>query len=373
MRVLLLALDYPPALGGIQRLLHRITQAMPQAETRVIALDHPKAPEFDRAHKQRIHRVKIGVAQPWLRNILFNVHTIAGRFPWSDWSPDVILNGHVITGPAAVALARRFGASNVLYTYGKEVIGRRGLAAWTLAHSDAGIAVSEFTRSLMQEAFGAKALPRPVSVIHPGVEIPADPDTKANIRPTILTISRLRDWYKGHDKILEAMPAVVSKVPDAQWIVIGDGPIRPLLEERAQGMDLGDAVQFLGAVSDKERDKWLGSANVFAMPSRYPDGEVAGEGFPVVYLEAAAWALPAVAGDVGGPREAVLNEQTGLLVDPESSIEIATALTRLLSDPVYAEKLGRQARTRAANGFRWEEVGSQLENALRATVKASTV
>lgn len=369
MRVLLISLDYPPALGGIQRLLHRITQAMPSADTRVITLDHLGAASFDASHSPGIHRIKIDVSRPWLRSVLFNAAVLLRPWPWADWRPDVILNGHVVTGPAAVGLARRYQVSNVLYTYGKEVIGRPGMTAWTLKRSDAGVAVSAFTRSLMEQACAGGPLPSPVSVIHPGVEPPEHFRVGSAGRPTIVTTSRLRDWYKGHDKVLAAMPKVLEVIPDAQWIVIGDGPIKPDLEERACAMGLGDAVMFLGAVSDAERDHWLGMANVFAMPARYPKGEVAGEGFPVVYLEAAAWGLPAIAGDAGGPREAVLHEITGLLVDPESADEIADALIRLLSNPQYAQLLGDQARSRVEDHFRWEHVGLQLANALRATIK----
>ncbi|QRG05971.1 glycosyltransferase family 4 protein [Xanthobacter dioxanivorans] len=338
---------------------------MPQAETRVITLDHPAAMEFDSTQSQEIIRIGIGVTRASVRNALFNAAAII-RAP--RWQPDVILNGHVVTGPAATVLARRYRARNVLYTFGKEVAGRPEMTAWTLRRSDAGIAVSDFTRSLVVEAFGGRPLPCPVSVIHPGVEVPPAPETHSTVRPTILTTARLRDWYKGHDRILEALPTVLQSIPDAQWIVIGDGPIRPVLEERTRRLNLGDSVRFLGAVSDEERDRWLASANVFAMPARYPKGEIGGEGFPVVYLEAAAWALPAIAGNVGGPREAVLNDQTGLLVNPESSNEIAHALIRLLSDPTYARRLGKQARSRVEDGFRWEQVGAQLENVLRATI-----
>lgn len=362
MRVLLVSPDYPPALGGIQRLLHRITMAMPKAETRVLTLDHPGASDFDSNQQREIIRVPALSTRPAVRNTLFNLSAVL-RAP--QWKPDVILNGHVVAGPAAVFLAKRYGAANVLYTYGKEVAGRAGMTAWTLRHSDAGVAVSEFTRGLMVDACGGK-LPAPVAVIHPGVEVPAQPGSKSAQRPTILTTARLRDWYKGHDQIIEALPSVLKSVPDAQWVVIGDGRIRPELEARAQQLGISDSVKFLGAVDDAERDRWLATAHVFAMPARYPKDEIGGEGFPVVYLEAAAWGLPAVAGNVGGPREAVLDGQTGLSVNPESSSEIAQALIRLLSDPAYAATLGAQARSRVEQSFRWKHVGKQLEMLLRS-------
>lgn len=181
----------------------------------------------------------------------------------------------------------------------------------------------------------------------------------------MLTTARLRDWYKGHDVMVHAMEKVVRRVPDARWVVIGDGRLRPELEQRCADRGLAEAVTFLGSVDDATRDHWLGQAHVFAMPARYPEGEVGGEGFPVVYLEAAAWGLPTLAGNVGGPAEAVLDRQTGLLVNPESADEVADALSALLLDPSLAATYGVAARNRVLEEFTWESVAAQLESLLR--------
>lgn len=365
LKVLLLSPDYPPTHGGIQRLLSSITRGMPNAETRVLTLANAEAADFDAAWPQKITRVRAWGNRPVLRNGMFNLSALLNA---PAWKPDIILNGHVVAGPAAVMLAKRYGIPNVLYTYGKEVTGRPGMTSWTLRHSDAGVTISEFTRGLMVEACGG-SLPAPVSIVFPGVEVPADTGNMSAPRPTIVTTARLRDWYKGHDKMIDAMPAVLQAVPDAQWIVIGDGRLRPQLETRAQELGLGDSVRFLGSVDDAERDHWLSIAHVFAMPARLPKDEVGGEGFAVVFLEAAALGLPSVAPNVAGPREAVVDGETGLWVDPEDSSDIARALIRLLSDPAYGAKLGAQGRERVERSFRWETVGADLEAMLRAVVQ----
>lgn len=365
LRVLLITPDYPPTHGGIQRLLSNITLAMPNAETHVLTMRSPGDAEFDAAHCQQVTRVPSIGARPLVRNGMFNLSAVLHA---PKWTPDIILNGHVVAGPAAVFLSKRYGVPNVLYTYGKEVAGRPGMTSWTLRNSDAGVTISEFTHGLMVEACGG-ALPNPVSIVSPGVEVPPVTGDKSASRPTIVTTARLRDWYKGHDKMIEAMPAVLEAVPEAQWVVIGDGRIRPELEARARQLGLGDAVKFLGSVDDGERDHWLSVAHVFAMPARFPKGEIGGEGFAVVFLEAAAWGLPSVAPNVAGPREAVVDGETGVWVDPEDSRDIAQALIRLLSDPAYGAKLGAQGRARVEQRFRWEQVGADLESMLRTVVE----
>ncbi len=112
-------------------------------------------------------------------------------------------------------------------------------------------------------------------------------------------------------------------------------------------------------MSDAERDAALARAHVFAMPSRLPPGG-GGEGFGIVYLEAAAHGLPVVAGDVGGARDAIVHGETGLLVDPESPAALADALSDLLLDPPRARALG-EAGAQRARGFAWPLIAREVE------------
>jgi phosphatidylinositol alpha-1,6-mannosyltransferase len=116
-------------------------------------------------------------------------------------------------------------------------------------------------------------------------------------------------------------------------------------------------------VSDAERDAWLERAWVFAMPSRVPAGGPGGEGFGIVYLEAAARGLPVVAGDRGGAVDAVDGGRTGLLVDATDHLAVADALTTLLLDRERAEEMGRAGRERARE-FAWPLVSARVERLL---------
>ena len=122
-----------------------------------------------------------------------------------------------------------------------------------------------------------------------------------------------------------------------------------------------DSIRFLGAVSDAERDDALDRAHVFVMPNRAPPGGVGGEGFGIVYLEAAAHGLPAVCGNVGGVVDAVVQGETGLLVDGEDPRAVAEAVSDLLLDPSRARALG-DAGARRAKEFAWPVVAKQVED-----------
>jgi phosphatidylinositol alpha-1,6-mannosyltransferase len=166
------------------------------------------------------------------------------------------------------------------------------------------------------------------------------------------------------------MPLIRARVPDAHWVVVGDGPLRAQLEGLAAAHGLDGAVRFVGQVSDAERDRWLERADVFAMPSRLRSGGSGGEGFGIAYLEAAAHGLPVVAGNVAGALDSVVDRKTGLLVDPGDHIAVADAVSALLLDPGWAADLGRAGAVRARR-FAWPTIAGRVEDLLLRVADAA--
>ncbi len=355
-RVLVITPDFPPAKGGIQILSQRVVSGLHGLAPTVVTLGHADAAAFDRQQPFRVVRTH---ATPGTRTFsIAGLNATAGLLGLRA-RPDVVLSMHIVAGPAAVLLRRRLGIPFVQYVHAKEVGARPGLARFALTRADRVVAVSRYTRGLV---VAAGANPDRVALISPGVDLPpaASLDRDRRGSPTILTISRLEDRYKGHDVVLRALPLVRVEVPGVCWRVIGDGPLRPTLEERARTMGLGESVQFLGAVSDDVRDRELATADVFCMVSRMPTGGFAGEGFGIVYLEAGAYGLPVVAGATGGALDAVVEGETGLLVDPDDHVAVADALVSLLRDRDLANRLGRGGRARAER-LTWEATGRLVE------------
>ncbi len=356
-RLLLLTPDYPPAHGGIQLMAHRLAAGIEGFETKVVALDCVGAREFDARAGLQVRRVPTDARLRGARNAPLNAFALLEAL---RVRPDVTLSLHLVASPAAAVIRRMLGARTVQIFHANEIGGKPRLAAFAAREADVVIAVSAYTAGLIAATGVANVTTR---LIPPGVDLPADARPLPSERPTIVTVARLTHHYKGHDVLLRALALVRERVPDVELTVIGDGPLRAELEALARSLGVADSARFLGAVPDEERNLWLRRADVFAMPSRLPGDGLAGEGFGIVFMEAAAYGKPVVAGNVGGALDAVLDGETGLLVDPTDPVAVGEAIAMLLLDQELARRLGA-AGARRAPSFAWPVIVERVEAVL---------
>jgi phosphatidylinositol alpha-1,6-mannosyltransferase len=139
-------------------------------------------------------------------------------------------------------------------------------------------------------------------------------------------LSRLekREDYKGHREMLDAWPLVLRRLPTAELWIAGDGDLRPDLERVAANHGLGQAVRFLGFVSETRKHELLRDSRCMAVPSR-------GEGFGLVYLEAMRLGRPCLVSTLDAGREVVDPPRHGLAVDPDDRASLVEAACRLLT------------------------------------------
>lgn len=165
-------------------------------------------------------------------------------------------------------------------------------------------------------------------------------------RPVVLTIARL-DQQKGHQFLLQA----VRQMPDAVFVLAGDGPARQELQAQVQAQAIADRILFLGHRVDVA--DLLAACDLFVLPSIY-------EGLPLAILEAMAAGRAVVATAVGGVPEAVLDGQTGLLVPPGNPDALADAVRSLLSDPARAARMGTAGKARVQQHFSIDVMARQI-------------
>ncbi|HLD31934.1 MAG TPA: glycosyltransferase family 4 protein [Patescibacteria group bacterium] len=179
-------------------------------------------------------------------------------------------------------------------------------------------------------------------------------------KKVILTVSRLDDG-KGLTHLVRIMPQILAQEPNLVWIIIGDGPKQKYLLEEIQKQSLQNVVRYLGARPHEDLPLFYALADLFVLLTHPDEGRE--EGLGLVFLEAAAAGIPAVAGRSGGVEEAVISGQTGVVVDIyQGDTKVVKAITDLLRRPEYGRELGKRARERVLADFRWE---NQLQNIAR--------
>ncbi|MGZ4713747.1 MAG: glycosyltransferase, partial [Acidimicrobiia bacterium] len=156
---------------------------------------------------------------------------------------------------------------------------------------------------------------------------------------------------KGFDVLVDALGSLPGDVVVA---IVGGGRDRRRLERRAEARGVADRVRFLGRVSDADLPVAHRAADVFAMLCRDRWGALEAEGFGIVFLEAGASGLACVAGRSGGSHEAVLDGETGYVVDPRDVDGVAAHLRRLLDDPALRTRFGAAARARAESEWSYD-------------------
>jgi glycosyltransferase involved in cell wall biosynthesis len=166
------------------------------------------------------------------------------------------------------------------------------------------------------------------------------------------TISVLRSW-KGHLYLLEALKTLREEGREAILLIVGDGPYRPVIEDKINELGLGQKVRLVGhqdAVPD-----WLALMDAFVMAS------YANEGVPQALLQALAMGKPTVATRTGGIPEVIVPEETGLLVPPRDSRALAQAMSRLVRDASFREMLSRRGPQLVASRYSLEQMADALE------------
>ena len=170
------------------------------------------------------------------------------------------------------------------------------------------------------------------------------------VQPTLVTVCRLNK-PRDFDTLLRAMRAVVARLPTGRLLIVGNGPLRPVIEDQIQTLHLEESVWLLGMVRDI--GQILAAAEVFVLSTQ------GWEGLPLAPLEAMAMRLPVVISDVGGNRKAVQDGVTGLVVPPRQPQALADALLRLLRDRSMAQRMGQQGRDRMVREFSAQRMAAE--------------
>jgi L-malate glycosyltransferase len=172
----------------------------------------------------------------------------------------------------------------------------------------------------------------------------------------VVVCANMHTHTKGHEDIITAAQNVCSDFPDCVFVLIGDGELRPALEERVRCLGVSEHFRFLGARRDVPAI--LACCDIGLLASR-------AEGLPNSVLEYMAAGLPVVATAVGGIPELFKDGEAGLLVNPSKPAALASAISRLLTDVPTAQAMGRLGRRRVQEEFTFDALLNRLEQLYR--------
>lgn len=249
--------------------------------------------------------------------------------------PKLVISGHLHFAVISDWLNRCTNTPYWIVTYGMESWGvQRPFLHRALLNADCVISISRYTKRRLIDEHGLD--PDRIEIL----PCTFDPDlfeprersfrllARLGLQPEqqiLLTVARLagRERYKGYDMVLDALPEILSEVPGLHYVLVGEGSDSERIRERIRDMHLERHVTLTGSVPDSELADYYNICSLFAMPGKL-------EGFGIVYLEALACGRPVVAGNRDGARDALLDGQLGILVDPDDVTGFVDAAVQVL-------------------------------------------
>ncbi len=362
-RILICANSYPPQLGGLATYSSQL--ALPLAKLNfnitVLAPASPAHKSFDIERPYNILRYssKIDLYQKCLFEMLrADLIFIVQRGNYLTIAYHI---NKILCRPYVVAL------------HGHEVQSRkRKSIVKKMNHASALVPGSTYAANHFK---GLGVNPSLLTVINHGttpiIKNNVDVRAKYNLdgKLIILTVARLTK-HKGQDHLLKSLPKILKAIPNAHYLMVGDGPDKEYLENLAfHQLNLREKVTFAGAISNENVAACYHECDVFAMISRQYENSV--EGFGIAFLEAGYAGKAVVGGDSGGIPDAVERDKMGILVNPNDLDEIALAIIDLLQNKNKRTEYGKNGRNRVLKGFTWEKVAKTYANLFNKILAAS--
>jgi glycosyltransferase involved in cell wall biosynthesis len=364
--ILVVSRVFPPDPGGIQEYIYN--RCLQDPERIVVLSAHCSGDTgFDQQENFPIHRWASAdtnwprLISGTLKQILYLFWEVGlgiqlffrYRYRYIEWA-------HGYDFPAVLLLSYLLPIRFFIYLHGDDVLCPlknflfKRLFELTLNRAEAIVCNSNFTEAFLQSNFHVTT---PTHIINPTVR-PAkfgDPAKlmssevlRTQVRnvlgiPTssiiVLSVGRLVR-RKGFESIIEQIPRLLADGFNVYYLVCGTGPMEDELRAQSEELGVASKVIFAGYVSDEDLAGFYSACDIFALVTFFDAAAKSIEGFGIVYLEAGLFSKPVLASRSGGVEDAVLDGETGILVEPGSTKEIYAGLSKLCRDKQLREDLG---------------------------------
>ena len=373
--VLFVTNDFGPRAGGIETFIIGLIERRPVGQTIVYTSAQANSEQYDAdwlaQYGVRVIRDRSKILLPTPR-VAFHLKKIIRK----EGITTAAFGAAAPLGLLSAGMKRAGVVRTVALTHGHEVwwakvfpfnllLRRIGSTVDVLTY------LGEFTRSAISKGLTAKAQASMVKIA-PGIDvehfIPTDATVLRNSlglpdKKVIVSVGRLVH-RKGQDHLIEAMPEILKSIPHAHLLLVGEGPYREHLQTLVKKHNLEASVTFIGRIQYKDLPTYICVGDIFAMPSRSRLMGLEVEGLGIVYLEASSCGLPVLAGDSGGAPDALVQNETGLVVNGTDDQQIAKAAIKLLTNIELSKKMGLAGRQWIIDNWRWEIWSKDFEKLL---------
>jgi phosphatidylinositol alpha-1,6-mannosyltransferase len=373
--VLFITNDFGPRAGGIETFVIGLIERRPHGQTIVYTSAQDNSEQYDadwlRNYGVRVIRDQAKILLPTPR-----VASALKKIVRNQGITTAAFGAAAPLGLLSAGLKRAGVLRTIALTHGHEVwwakvfpfnllLRRIGSTVDVLTY------LGEFTRKAISKGLSENAQ-RSMVKIAPGIDVDHFiPTDASDLRKTlglthkkvIVSVGRLVH-RKGQDYLIEAMPEILKSVPQAHLLLVGQGPYREHLEKLAKQHNLESSLTFIGRIQYKDLPMYICAGDIFAMPSRSRLMGLEVEGLGIVYLEASSCGLPVIAGSSGGAPDAVVQNETGLVVNGTDTQQIASAAIELLTNVESSKKMGTVGRQWIIDKWRWEIWSKDFEDLL---------
>ena len=374
MKILVISTDFSPNLGGVAVFAHNICLQLIRLGHEVDVLTTKKIADLsDKPY--RVYQYDPGSRLSSIKAIsaLFSLY-FRRRY-------DLLFFGHFVSTHAlgGVLLKKLFKVpyimlchGNDVFRYGVKTVVDRSIRKVILMNANIVISNSNYTKGKLKDELNIKS-----EVLNPGVDITLyysgkdDSELKEkyriNINTTVLLSAGRLVKKKNYNNIIKAVKMVKEKIGDLTLFIAGEGPERENIVECAKNEGVHKNVVLIGNVQATVLNDYYLMSNIFVLPSIIDNNDY--ETFGMVFIEAGACGKPVIGSKTGGISDAVIDNETGILVnDPSNARGIADAILYLLNNKQVADEMGRKARERILKYYDWCKVGEKLNSIIEKTV-----
>jgi phosphatidylinositol alpha-1,6-mannosyltransferase len=375
-KVLFITNDFGPRTGGIETFIIGLIERRAFASTIVYTSAQENSQEYDANWKRKFGVIVVRDSS----KILLPTPKVARRISnlvKAENIKTVAFGAAAPLGLLAHSIKRAGVVRIVALTHGHEVWWAR-IFPFNLLMRRIGTGVDsltylgEYTHQMISRALDQRAKLAMVKIA-PGIDTEHfRPRNSEGLRESlnladkkvIVCVARLVH-RKGQDRLIEGMPKILSSIPNAHLLIVGEGPHRQKLVKRVNQLKINDDVTFVGRIGYEQLPEYICVGDLFAMPSRSRFLGLEVEGLGISYLEASACGLPVIAGVSGGAPDAVDQGKSGVVVSGVDNDAIVKAVISFLNDPEISKTMGQHGRKWVIEKWRWEIWSKAFEQLLK--------